>query len=163
MKKLTVDQFPEVRVRVSTSPLLNVWKFFGYLRKKHRTVQKQTFRQVSEMFENFRKSSEIFGKCSRRLSSILKKFYEIFGNCRKSSEIFGSLLKRLENVGKFSKRSSDTFWKFSEIFGSVRKCSEMLGNPWKIFECIRRFMKIFNTIPISDICGLKIRFKDFDL
>ena len=53
--------------------------------------------------------------------------------------------------------------KFSKIFGSVRKCSENFGNPRKIFECNRRFMKLFYIIPISDTCGLKIRFKNFNL
>ena len=49
----------------------------------------------------------------------------------------------------------ENFRKFSEIFGSVRKCLENFGNPRKIFECNRRFIKF--------LCGLKIRFKNFDL
>ena len=47
------------------SPLLNVWKFFGKLKKKHRRVQKQTFGQVSEIFENLREKLENVPKCSK--------------------------------------------------------------------------------------------------
>ena len=164
-------------------------------------MQKQTFRQVSEIFENLRKSSEIFRKnwkmsqsASRRPSSILKFFNEIFGSFRKSWQFFGCLRKISEicrkvlkitfqhlnfflNVRKLSEvfgknrkmlESSQNdlptlFENFREIFGSVRKCSENFGNPRKFFKCNRRFMKIFYTVPISDTCGLKIRFKNFDL
>ena len=123
------------------SPLSNVWKFFGKLRKKHRTVQKQTFRQVSKIFENLLKSSEVFGhlrkkignvaKCSRQPSSMFYIFYEIFGNHRRSSEVFGCLRK-----------SSEIFGKSSNVMGSLRE--------------------FFITFQF-DTCGLKIGFTNFDL
>ena len=44
-----------------------LWITFN--RKKHQRVQKQTFRQVSEIFENLQKSSGIFGKNWKMLQS----------------------------------------------------------------------------------------------
>ena len=136
------------------SPLLNVWNFFGKFWKKHRGVQKQTFQQVSEIFEILRKFSEVVGnfgklenvtKCSRRPSSILKFCYEIFGNHWKSSDIFGNLRKSSES----SQNDLPTFfWEYSEIFGSVQKCSENFGNPRKIFECNWKFTINFYSVPI---------------
>ena len=93
------------------SSLLNVWKFFGKLRKKHPRVQKQTFRQVSKIFKkifgNLWKSSEKIGECRK----VLKTTFHVFLNYffLKFSEIIGSLRKSSETIGKFSKRSSDNF------------------------------------------------------
>ena len=67
------------------SPLLNVWKFFGKLRKKHRKVQKTniptSFRNFLKNFENLRKPSEVFGclrTFSENLSSKGTKRYVLF-------------------------------------------------------------------------------------
>ena len=80
-----------------------------------------------------------------------------------SSEVFGKYRKMSESSQNDLPTVLENFRKLSEIFGSVRKCSENFGNPQKIFECNRRFMKNFYTIPISDTCGLRIRFRNFDL
>ena len=140
------------------SSLLNVWKFFGKLRKKHPRVQKQTFRQVSKIFKNFRKSLEVFGK-NRRMSQSAQNdlscifeffFFEIFGNYGKSSEIFGNYRKVLKTI----------FRQFLLIFENLkRKSSEMFGNARKT----SRVYETFKNIPISYTCGLKIGFKNFDL
>ena len=98
------------------SPLLNVPKFLDKFRKEHRSVQKQTFRQVSETFENLRKSSEIFespeisGK-NRKMSQSAKddlpaffmKSSEVIGNLRNSSDVFGNLRKISEICSKVLK------------------------------------------------------------
>ena len=115
--------------------------------------------------DNLRKST---GECKNKHSDKFPKFLKIFRNLRKSLEIFGSLRKSSKVFGKNRKMSESSqndlpFWKSSEVFGSVRKCSENFGNPRKIFECNQKFMKKFYTVPISDICGLKIRFNNFDL
>ena len=117
----------------------------------------------SEIFEKFRKFA---AKCFRKPSSTFEfflEFSEIVGSFRESSEVF------VKNR-KMSKSSQNDLWtlfenfrKFSEISGSVRKCSKNFGNPWKIFERTRRFMRNCYAIPTSDTCGLKIRFKNFDL
>ena len=133
------------------SPLLNVWKFFEKLRKKHQRVQRQTFRQLSGIFENLRKSSEKIGKCRKVLKMTFqhfKTFYEIFGNHRKSSKVFVCLRKSsyvFENLRKISeicrkvlklKKPSSIFHIFLnlrklsevlEIFGSFKKKSENVG------------------------------------
>ena len=139
------------------SPLLNVWKFFGKLRgKKHRKVQKQIFRQVSKIFKDFRKSSEIFGKigeCHKVLKMTFQYFWiflQIFGNYRKSSELFGRLRKSSENfrncckmlLRKKKQLSSifEFFLKSSEIVGSLRKSSEFSR---KIGKCRKVLKTIF--------------------
>ena len=71
------------------SPLMNVWKFFGKLRKKHQRVQKQTFQQVSKIFISFQKSLEVFG-C--RFNFFMKSL-EIIGSLQMSSKIFGKFRK----------------------------------------------------------------------
>ena len=100
-------------------PLLDAWKFFEKLSKKHRRVQKQIFRQVSEIFENLRKKSENIAKCLIRPSSILKFLMKssevrkksessqndlptVFENFRKSWDMFGNARKTLETLGNFS-------------------------------------------------------------
>ena len=141
-------------------PLLNAWKFFGKLGKKHRRVQ--NFWKSSEIFGRLRKSSEKFGNCPKVLKTTFQHFW-IFLNPRKSSEVFG---KKSENVGKFSKRSSDIFWRISKIFGNLRKCSEMLGKLRKPSDNFRMYLEVyenFYNIPISNTYGLKISFKNFDL
>ena len=125
---------------------------------------------------NHRNSLDVFGnlrKISDFCRKVLKITFQRFKTFLKSSEIGGSLRKSSEFFAKIRKMSEssqndlptlfENFRKFSEIFGSVWKCSENFGNPRKIFECNRRLMKIFYTIPTSDTCGLKIRFKNFDL
>ena len=151
------------------SPLLNVWKFFGKLRKKHQRVQKQTFRQVSEIFENLRQSSEKIGKCRKVYETTFqhfKLFYEIFGNHRKSSDVFGNLRKISETCCKVLKitfQHFKFFFKSSEIFGTLRKkigkcrkvlktifwkCPENFGNPRKIFDFNGKLTRNFYIIPI---------------
>ena len=80
--------------------------------KKHRRVQKQTFQQVSEIFENLRKSLGKNWKMSQSAQNNLPAFLKFFRNLRKLYEVFGNLRKSgkmSENVGKLSKRSSNTF------------------------------------------------------
>ena len=106
-------------------------------------MQKQTFREVSEFFENLRKSSEKIGKCRKVLKTTFQIFLE---NCRNSSEIFGKNRKMSE--------SSQVL----KIFGNFRKCSEMLGKlgkPSENFECNGKFtINIFITFQ-TDTCILK--------
>ena len=113
------------------SPLLNVWRFFGKLRKKHRRVQKETFQQISEIFENPRKSSEKIGKCCKvlkttfqHLTKKIMKSLEIIGSLRMYSGIFGNFRKF---VLKCLKYNLQAFLKFFEIFGNCRKSLEIFG------------------------------------
>ena len=120
-----------------TSPLLNVWKFFGKLKKKHPRVQKQTFQQVSKFFW---KSSEIF-------RSLRKKSENVAKYSKKPSGIFyffkKNLQKLLEVFGKNQKMSESSQNDLPTIFVYFQKCLENFGNPQKIFECDRRFLRNF--------------------
>ena len=108
------------------SPLLNVWKFFGKLRKKHRRVQ------ITNIPTSFRK---------------FKNFLKIFGNLRKSSEISESLRKSSEKIGKCRKVLKTTFqhflniFKSSEIIRSLRKSSDVFGNLRKTLEIVAKCLK----------------------
>ena len=141
------------------SPLLNVWKFFGKLRKKHRRVQNKhsdKFPKFMKIFANLRKSSGTIGKCRKVLKMTFQHFLifsEIFGNHRKFLDVFGrlrkfvgSLWKSSEKIGKCRKVLKTIFRQCLKIFGNLRKYSEMLGNfanPRKIFKGNQRFMNIF--------------------
>ena len=144
---------------------------------------KNHFWKFSEIFGNLRQSSEKIAKCGKvlkttcqyllffksleiigslRISSEnfgtfqhFRNFYEIFENCRKSSERIGKCRKVLKTI----------FWHFLKIFKNFQKSSEVFGNARKTSETCGKclFRKIFYNIPISDTCGLKIRFKNFDL
>ena len=156
--------------------LENLGKSTGECKNKHF----DNFPKFLKIFGNLRKSWEIFGKNWKMLQSaqddlsalfnclflhfqIFKKSSESVGSLRKSSEVFGKNRKMSESSQNDLPTLFENFQKFSEIFWSVWKCSENFGNPREIFECNRRFMKIVYTLPISDTCGLKIRFKNFDL
>ena len=172
-----VDQLPEVRVHVSTclhgtgdflrllkiseNLWLNVWKFFGKLRKKHRRVQKTniptSFRKFFKNLWNLRKSSEIsgrlrtssekIGKCRKVLKTTFQhflNFLQIFGNHRKSTDVFGNLRKNSENFGNRCKVLETTFqhfWNFLKIFGNCRKSSEIFGKIRKKSENVGKFSK----------------------
>ena len=155
------------------SPLLNVWKFFGKLRKKHQRVQKQTFPQVSEIFENLQQSSEKIGKCRKVYKTTFqhfKLFYEIFGNHRKSSDVFGNLrkisetcckvlkitfqhLKFFSNLRKFLElfgKKSENVGKFSkQSFGNARKTSETLGKFSIVMEAYEKFLYHSNLTSVD--------------
>ena len=127
-------------------PLLNVWNFFGKLRKKHQRVQKQTFRQVSKILKIFRKSSEVFGNLrkNRRMpqsaQNDLPAFLIFLKNFRKLSEVFGNLRKISETVAKYLKQPSSIFELFW-IFGNCRKSSEIFAILQKKWENVGKFSK----------------------
>ena len=122
------------------SLLLNVWLFFGKLRKKHWRVQKQTFQQVSKISKNFWKSSEVFGnfqKKQRMLQSTQTYFefrFEIFVNYQKSSENFKHYYKMLKTTFQHLKF-------FFEIFRNCRKSLETFGILQKKSENVGKFSK----------------------
>ena len=67
------------------SPLLNVWKFFGKLRKKvlesAKTKRSNKFLKFLKIFENFPKSSEVFRKnqqTSQSAKNDLSAFFNFF-------------------------------------------------------------------------------------
>ena len=116
------------------SPLLNIWKLFRKLRKKHQRVPTQTFPQVSGIFENLRESSEVFGNLrkNRKMSHgaqddlpAFKFFFmessEIIGSLRMSSNVFGCL------------RMS------SEIYESLRKNRKMWGSSQNDLPTLENF------------------------
>ena len=146
------------------SPLSNVWKFFGKLRKKHRRVQKQTLRQVSKIFKNLRKYSEILGK-NRRMSHsaqndlpaffiIFFKFWEIIGSLQKSSDVFWNLRNISKIVAKCLKQPSSIFECF-EIFRNCPKSSEIFEILRKKSEDVGKFSKRSsdNFCKVSKIFG----------
>ena len=97
-------------------------------------MQKQTFRQVSEIFENLRKCLEIFGK-NRKMSQSAQDdlpaflfFFKIFGNCRKSSEKNRKMSESSQNDIPALFETFENFRKSSEVFGNARKTSETLGS-----------------------------------
>ena len=80
----------------------NLWKsseVFGNFKKTSEMVQK-CFSDVFIIFKVFRKSSEIFGSVQKFLENFRKVFfrcfYYLFKTSRKSSEIFRSARKSLE-------------------------------------------------------------------
>ena len=152
------------------SPLLAVWKFF----KKHRREQKQTFRQVSEIFENPRKSSEKIGKCRKVHKTTFQHFsnlFKIFGNHRKSSNVLKNLRENLEIVPKCFKTTFQHFYfflnlrKLLEVFGNLgilreksEKCRKVLKMTFRqflqIFENFRKFSEVFgNAWKTSETLG----------
>ena len=80
--------------------------------KKHRRVQKQTFQQVSEIFENLRKSSGKNWKMSQSAQNNLPAFLKFFRNLRKLYEVFGNLRKS----GKMSESCQNDLLTLSENF-----------------------------------------------
>ena len=104
MKKLTVDQLPEVRARVSFVQYLEIlWITWE---KKAPESAKKNFRQVSKIFENLRK----FGKTRKMSQSaqddlpafliFFMKSSEVIGNIRNSSDVFVNLRKFRKFVAK---------------------------------------------------------------
>ena len=137
----------------------NLGKSTGECKNK----QSDKFPNFLKIFENLRKSSEVFGrlrKSSEKIGNLSQSaqnnfaavlIFKIFENCRKSSEKFGKCQKVLKTI----------FRHFLKIVENFRKCSEVFGNTRKTSETLGKFS--FYNIPISDTCGLKIRFKNFDL
>ena len=128
------------------SPLLNF--MFGNslenLGKKHRRVQKQTLRQVSEIFENLQKSSKSSEnrKMSQSAQDDLPAFSNFFlMNLRKSSEVYGCLRKSSEIFGNFRKvlfkNNLQAFLIFSQLnLRNCRKSSEVFGKCRKVHKTI---------------------------
>ena len=127
---------------------------------------RQTFQQVSEIFENPRKSSEKIGKCRKVLQDDLPAFKKkSIESLRKSSDVFGCIW---ESSGKFRKfvlkclkynlpSIFEIFLKSSEIVGSLRKSSEVFAKDRKmsessqnniptLFENFRKFSEIFGSV-----------------
>ena len=167
--KQTFRQVSEIfeNLRKSSEVFGNIWRsseVFGNLPKKSENVAKSS-RRPSSIFIFLWNPRKISGSCRK----VLKITFQHFKFFLKSSEIIGSLRKSTEFFGKNRKMSEsfqndlptlfENFWKFSEIFGSVRKCSENFGNTRKFLNVIGGLWKFFYTIPISDTCGLKIKFK----
>ena len=151
------------------SSLLNVWKFFGKLRKRHQKVQKQTFQQVSKTFENLQKSLvmkslEIFrkiGKCCKVLKTTFQHFKIFLWNLWKSLEVFRSLnLPKISEICrkvlKITFHHFKKFFKSSEIVRSLQKSSEknqkmfessqnnlltISENFWKCWEMLGKLRK----------------------
>ena len=134
-------------------------------------MQKPTLQQVSKIFENLWKSSEVFGKIQKLSQSAFKKqLFSIFELFVKSSEIVGSLRKSSEVFGKDRKLTENSQNDLPTIFEDFRKFSEMasevFGNARKTSENFRMYFEVYENcynIPISDTYGLKIRFKNFDM
>ena len=82
-----------------------------------------------------------------------------YGNCRKSSKIFESVRKNSESTQNDLPTIFENFRKSSEVFGNAQKSLETLEKISNVSEVY----KIFNNIPISDICGVKIGSKNSDL
>ena len=123
-------------------------------------MQKQTFRQVSEIlqiFGNLWKSLEIFRSLQKKSENVTKcsqddlpafpKFFmkslEVIRNLRNSSDVFRNLWKMLEICRKLLKI---TLYKLSEVFGNLQKSSEKIGKCRKVFKMIfRHVLKIFEN------------------
>ena len=164
---------PESAKRNIPTTFRNFWKSSEKI-GKCRKVLKTTFQHFKfflwkslEVFRGLRMSSEIFGKFRKFQKCwkvILKNiFLKFFWNLRKLLVVFRNLRNSSEKIGKCTKVLKTIFRHFMKIFEDFRKSSEVFGNARKIFECNRRLMKLVYTLPTSDTCGLKIRFKNFDL
>ena len=121
-----------------TSPLLNVWKFFGKLKKKHPRVQKQTFQQVSKFFWKSSKIFKVFGKNQRMSQSTqnnLLAFFiflkKIFRNCWRSSEKIRKCRKVLKMIFQQIVYIFRNAWKTLE---TLRKFSNVIGGFYETFK-----------------------------
>ena len=142
------------------------WMFGNYLENLGKSTESAKNKHLtsSEVLKIFRNRLWKTRKMSQSAKNNLPAFCDFFLNLRKSlMEVFGNLRKFSKIVWKCLKQPcSRKNGKMSESSeNDIRKCSEMLGklrNSRKIFKCNRNLW-----IPISDTCGLKIRFKNFDL
>ena len=82
--------------------LLIVLKFVG-VSSKHLRVFPESLRQPSAIFGHLRKFSEILGKCSGTFVWPSEQFWKIFG---KWSEIFGKSSKRPSSVSLYNKQNN---------------------------------------------------------
>ena len=101
-----------------------LWKTWERAPESVKNKHSNKFSKFLIFFENFRKSSEVFGNLRKKQPSSISEMF------LKSSEIVGSLRKN-RKISESSQNDLPTlfenFRKPSEVFGNARKTSETLG------------------------------------